>query len=245
MGNCQSFWSQAVKKKKKTTIPWFHARCIFHPHYALHPFMLWHQLFSLQKRTVASCWRQRRGARICGVMLLLLIVAGLGVVTLLVILFAPHIRWVASQYAHSLSYICSVWQITGRLLLAWQDITLHWCGYERSGSFKKTPSSYLTQLSVILEVLLPSLFISLDGGWFSEEKKKINETEWWSCGSFSTEMNRESSISCSGLSGGWAWEELYLNALLQRSYWLMWRLCSVAWVAPLRTVHYPSFSMNN
>lgn len=53
---------------------------------------LLYALTSAVLRTDSRVLLEDRGAQIRGMMLLLLIIAGLGVVTLLVILFAPHIR---------------------------------------------------------------------------------------------------------------------------------------------------------
>ena len=111
----------------------------------------------------------------------------------------------------------------------------------RSGLFAVTLSAHRTQLIVLLEVLFS------DGSWFHSTlawlfyfilfyylTREINGTEWWSCGSFSTVMNRELSSQPLGpirrLRVGGA---IYVR-ITPAEPLAVRRLCSVVWLVWLR-----------
>lgn len=110
----------------------------------------------------------------------------------------------------------------------------------RSGSFAVTLSAHWTQLIVFLGVLFS------ERSWFHSTlawcffffffylSREINGTEWWSCGSFSTVMNRERSSQPRGpirrlRVGGVIYVRITpAEPLVAR------RLCTVVWLVWLR-----------
>lgn len=137
-----------------------------------------------------------------------------------------------------------------RWLLAWQDINYTaLMQLSRSGSFAVTLSAHWTQLIVFLGVLFSErswfhstlawcffcfCFFIWAGKSMEQNDGAVGVLAQWWTGS--------AHHSRAGLSGGCAWEELYMYALLQQSHWL--REGSARWCGSYdwgKTVHAPSF----